>query len=169
MTPDKNPKKAGGIKFSMYWAYAIIIVFLVGMLYIDDNSLTKDVSFTKFEQYVATGGVDKITVYTNTNRAEAVVSDSLARTIFHESQYQPGKGVVAHIVTDIPSADKLQDQIDQWRADGKFKGEVTYVKPSGYNSVFWSIDPIKLLTGSWLTTMSCMPRSCGSGGSGGGF
>lgn len=34
MTPDKNPKKAGGIKFSMYWAYAIIIVFLLSLIHI---------------------------------------------------------------------------------------------------------------------------------------
>ncbi|MDE5668216.1 MAG: ATP-dependent metallopeptidase FtsH/Yme1/Tma family protein, partial [Duncaniella sp.] len=100
-TPDNRPKK-GGIRFSMYWAYAIIIVFLVGMLYIDDNSLTKDVSYSKFEQYVASGGVEKITVFTNTNKAEAVVSDSLARTIFHDSQYKPDGGVGAHIVPDIP-------------------------------------------------------------------
>ena len=74
--PDNKPKKTG-IRFSMYWAYAIIIVFLLGMLYLDDNSLTKDVSYSKFEQYVSTGGVKKITVFTNTNKAEAVVSDSL--------------------------------------------------------------------------------------------
>lgn len=113
-TPPNSPKpqKSGGIKFSMYWAYAIIIVFLLGMLYIDDNSIAKDVSFTKFEEYVATGGVAEITVYTNTNRAEAVLSDSLAATIFPESQYQAGKGTMAKIATDIPSPDKLQDQID---------------------------------------------------------
>ena len=45
--PDNKPKKTG-IRFSMYWAYAIIIVFLLGMLYLDDNSLTKDVSYSKF-------------------------------------------------------------------------------------------------------------------------
>lgn len=66
-TPPNNnpkPKKPMGIKFSMYWAYAIIIVFLLGMLYIDDNSITKDVSFTKFEEYVTNGGVGDMTVYT---------------------------------------------------------------------------------------------------------
>lgn len=90
-TPDNfKPKKPGGIKFSMYWAYAIIIVFLLGMLYIDDTSIVKDVSFTKFEEYVGTGGVDKITVFTNTNRAEAILSDSLASTVFPKSQFKAG-------------------------------------------------------------------------------
>ena len=167
MDNPNKPKK--GIKFSMYWAYAIIIVFLLGMLYIDNNSLTKDVSFTKFEQYVGTGGVDKITVFTNTNKAEGVLSDSLARTIFHESQYQSGKGTVAYIVTDIPSADKLQDQIDVWRSEGKFKGEVNYEKSSDYTSVLWTFGPFILLIVFWFFIMRRMSGSSGSGGPGGVF
>lgn len=167
MDNPNKPKK--GIKFSMYWAYAIIIVFLLGMLYIDNNSLTKDVSFTKFKQYVGTGGVDKITVFTNTNKAEGVLSDSLARTIFHESQYQSGKGTVAYIVTDIPSADKLQDQIDVWRSEGKFKGEVNYEKSSDYTSVLWTFGPFILLIVFWFFIMRRMSGSSGSGGPGGVF
>lgn len=167
MDNPNKPKK--GIKFSMYWAYAIIIVFLLGMLYIDNNSLTKDVSFTKFEQYVGTGGVDKITVFTNTNKAEGVLSDSLARTIFHESKYQSGKGTVAYIVTDIPSADKLQDQIDVWRSEGKFKGEVNYEKSSDYTSVLWTFGPFILLIVFWFFIMRRMSGSSGSGGPGGVF
>ncbi|MCM1163993.1 MAG: ATP-dependent zinc metalloprotease FtsH [Muribaculaceae bacterium] len=169
LTPNNPRPKKGGIKFSMYWAYAIIIVFLLGMLYIDDNSLTKDVSFTKFEQYVSSGGVEKITVFTNTNRAEAVVSDSLARTIFHESQYQPGKGTVAHIVTDIPSADKMQDQIEAWRTEGKFKGEVNYEKSSDYSSFLWTFGPIILLVVFWIIMMRRMSGGASGGGPGGVF
>ena len=170
-TPPNNlkPKKTGGIKFSMYWAYAIIIVFLLGMLYIDNNSIAKDVSFTKFEQYVGTGGVEKITVFTNTNQAEAVLSDSLAATIFPESQYQPGKGALAKIVTDIPSADKLQDQIDLWRQDGKFKGEVNYEKSSDYSALFWTFGPIVLLVAFWFIMMRRMSGGAGGGGAGGVF
>ena len=162
-TPPSPNKKKGGIRFSMYWAYAIIVVFLLGMLYIDNNSLEKEVSYSKFEQYVRDGGVDKITVFTNTNRADAVVSDSLAKKIFHESQYQPGKGVVPHIVTDIPSADKMQDQIDAWRADGVFTGDVKYEKASDYSGLIWTFGPIILLVVFWLVMMRRM-----SGGSAGG-
>lgn len=153
----------------MYWAYAIIIVFLLGMLYIDGNSLSKDVSFTKFEEYVATGGVDKITVFTNTNRAEAVLSDSLAKNVFHESQYQSGKGIVAKIETDIPSADKLQDQIDIWRQEGKFNGEVNYEKSSDYTTLFWTFGPIILLVGFWFIMMRRMSGGANGGGPGGVF
>ncbi|MDE6556646.1 MAG: ATP-dependent metallopeptidase FtsH/Yme1/Tma family protein, partial [Duncaniella sp.] len=116
----------------MYWAYAIVVTFLLAMLLMDDNSLVKEVSFTKFEQYVETGGVTKITVYTNTNKAEAIVTDSLGSKIFRAEQFQPGKGIQAKVETDIPSADKIQDQIDLWRQEGVFKGEVNYTKAFCY-------------------------------------
>ena len=163
--PDNNPlkPKKGGIKLSMYWAYAIVVAFLLVMLYMDDNSLKKEVSFTKFEQYVATGGITKITVFTNVNKAEAVLSDSLAATVFPSSQFKAGKGVKAQIETDIPSADKIQDQIENWRQEGVFKGEVNYTKASDYSSLFWTFGPIMLLVGFWFLMMRRM-----SGGTGGG-
>ncbi len=167
-TPNNKPKKSG-IRFSMYWAYAIIIVFLLGMLYIDDNSLTKDVSYSKFEQYVESGGVKKITVFTNTNRAEAEVTDSLASTIFHEAQFKPGSGTVAHIITDIPSADKMKDQIDAWSEAGKFNGEVNYEKSSDYTSVLWTFGPIVLLVAFWFFMMRRMSGGANGGGPGGVF
>lgn len=166
--PDNKPKKTG-IRFSMYWAYAIIIVFLLGMLCLDDNSLTKDVSYSKFEQYVSTGGVKKITVFTNTNKAEAVVSDSLARSIFNENQYNPDAGIEARIITDIPSADKMKDQIDAWMADGKFSGEVNYEKTSDYSSILWTFGPIILLVAFWFFMMRRMSGGASGGGPGGVF
>lgn len=166
--PDNKPKKTG-IRFSMYWAYAIIIVFLLGMLYLYDDSLTKDVSYSKFEQYVSTGGVKKITVFTNTNKAEAVVSDSLARSIFNENQYKPDAGIEARIITDIPSADKMKDQIDAWMADGKFSGEVNYEKTSDYSSILWTFGPIILLVAFWFFMMRRMSGGASGGGPGGVF
>ena len=139
------------------------------MLYIDDNSLTKDVSYSKFEQYVESGGVKKITVFTNTNRAEAEVSDSLASTIFHEAQFKPGSGTVAHIITDIPSADKMKDQIDAWSEAGKFNGEVNYEKSSDYTSVLWTFGPIVLLVAFWFFMMRRMSGGANGGGPGGVF
>lgn len=170
-TPPKNPqpKKMGGIKFSMYWAYAIIIVFLLGMLYIDDNSITKEVSFTKFEQYVADGGVGDMTVFTNTNRAEAVLSDSLASEIFPKTQYEAGKGTIAKIVTDIPSADRFQDKIDLWKQEGIYSGNVKYEKASDYSALLWTFAPILLLVALWFIMMRRMSGGASGGGPGGVF
>ncbi|MDE6371705.1 MAG: ATP-dependent metallopeptidase FtsH/Yme1/Tma family protein, partial [Duncaniella sp.] len=167
-SPEKKPKKKG-LTFSIYWMYALIILFLLGMLYLDDNSLSKEVSYSKFEEYVETGGVDKITIFTNTNQAEAQVSDSLARAIFHESQYKPDQHSRAMILTDIPSADKMKDQVDQWKAEGKFKGEVNYEKKSDYSGMIWTFGPIILLVIFWFVMMRRMSGGAGSGGPGGVF
>ena len=161
-----SPKK-GGIKFNMYWAYAIIVVFLITMLYLDDNSMTKDVSYTKFEELVSSGGVKKITVFSNTNKAEAFLSDSLAQEVF-KPQFEAGKSMTASIMTDIPSADKLQESIDKWREEGKFSGEVNYEKSADYTSLLWSFGPIVLLVVFWLFMMRRMSGRDG-GGAGGVF
>lgn len=158
-----KPGKKGPFSFSIYWLYAIILVFLVGMLYLDDNLLTKEVSYTKFEQYVSSGGVTKITVFTNTNRAEAVLNDSLAAKVFNDKQFKAGDGVVARIETDIPSADKVQDQIEAWRTDGKFNGEVKYEKSSDYSALLWSFGPFILIIALWFFLMKRMSGRDGGG------
>lgn len=158
-----KPGKKGPFSFSIYWLYAIILVFLVGMLYLDDNSLSKEVSYTKFEQYVSSGGVTKITVFTNTNRAEAVLNDSLAAKVFNDKQFKAGDGVVARIETDIPSADKVQDQIEAWRTDGKFNGEVKYEKSSDYSALLWSFGPFILIIALWFFLMKRMSGRDGGG------
>ena len=172
-TPPKNPlpkKKKGGVfNFSLYWFYAAAIVILLGMMYIDDNSIAKEVSFTKFEEYVSDGGVGDMTIYTNTNRAEAVLSDSLASKIFPASQYQSGKGTIAKIVTDIPSADRMQDKIDAWIADGVYTGHVKYEKESDYSALIWTFGPIVLLVAFWFIMMRRMSGGASGGGAGGVF
>ncbi len=147
--------------------YAIIIIFLAGFLYLDDNSMTKEVSYSKFESYVGSGGVDKIVVFTNKGQAEAFLSDSLASKIFNESQYKPGAGISAKILTDIPSADKLQDKIDQWQAEGVFKGEVKFEKTSDFSALFWTFGPVLILIVFWFVMMRRMSGK--DGGNGGVF
>jgi cell division protease FtsH len=160
---NKNGKK-NKFGFSIYWMYAIIFVFLVGIFYLDDNSVTKDVNYSDFEKYVLSGGVQKIIVYSDKKEAEAVLSDSLAQKVFHSSQYKKSSGIEAKIVTDIPSADKLDTKIDQWRSQGVFTGEVKYERNGNISSLLWSFGPIILLIAFWFFIMKRM--SGGGGGSG---
>ncbi|MDE5970571.1 MAG: ATP-dependent zinc metalloprotease FtsH [Muribaculaceae bacterium] len=164
---NNKPAKKRQFKFSIYWMYALIFLFLCGIFYIDNNDITKEVSFSKFEEYVSGGGVDEIIVITNKREAQAVLSDSLASKIFPESQYKPGSGVKAHIMTEIPSADKLQDKIEQWQQDGSFTGEVKYEKGSDYTSLLWTFGPVVLLIFFWFYIMRRMSGK--DGGAGGVF
>ncbi len=161
MKPNLKKKK---LNFSLYWMYAIIILVLVGVYYLDQNSITKPVTYSEFEKYVTEGGVEKIVVYTNKNEAEAFITDSLASKIFTPSQYTQGSHQEVKISTAIPSADKLQDKIDQWQQEGVFTGSVSFEKGSDYSAMFWSFAPILLLIVFWFVIMKRMSGKDGGGG-----
>lgn len=166
MQQPNKPKKPL-IRFNMYWMYAIVIIFLVGILYFDDNSMTREVSYSKFETYVADRGVSKIIVYSNKNEAEAFLTDSMAKVVF-PNVYDSKSGVTAKILTDIPSADKLQDKIDQWQEEGVFTGEVKFEKSSDFGAMLWTFGPVVLLIVFWFVMMRRMSGKDG-GGPGGVF
>lgn len=167
-TPFNKPGKGkgNGMKFSFYWMYAIVLLFIAGIWFLDENDITKDVSYSEFEQYVVKDhGISKIVVKTATGTAEGYLTDSLASRLFPSEQYAPGAhGVVAKVVTIIPSADKFDSKIDEWRAMGAFSGEVKYERGTTWNSLLWSFGPVLLLIFFWLFLM----RSMGKGGAGGG-
>ena len=155
---NKRPK----FKFSLYWLYALVIIFLAGTYLLDNNSMTKEVSYSDFEKYVATGGVENITIYSNDAEAIAQVNDSLASTIFNKEQIQ--KGTEYRITTRIPSADKIQEKIDEWNNSGVFTGSVKYEKSSDFSALLWSFGPIVLLIVFWFFLMRRMSGKDGSGG-----
>ncbi len=150
-----KPKKTG-IRFNMYWMYAIVILFLLGLLYMDNETLTKEVDMTQFEKIVETGGVDKIIIYASKNEAEACLNDSLTRVEFKNFDFEREGRKGGRIITDIPSADKIQDKIDTWIAQGVFKGNVKYEKSSNYGALLWTFGPIILLIAFWLYMMRRM-------------
>ena len=158
----KKPKKPT-FKFSMYWMYAIVIISLVGILYFDDNSLIKRVSYSEFEEYVESGGVDKILVLRGTDpKAEAFLNDSLAKAVFPNA-YKPKGGMDAKVVAEISSPDQLQENIDKWKADGKFTGKVDYESATNYSGLLWTFGPVILLVVFWFYMMRRMSGKDGSG------
>ncbi len=167
--PNNNLKPNGRknpVRFSLWWMYAAVLLFLAGMLALDDNSVTRDVTFTEFENYVTKDhGIYKIVIYTDKRKAEGYMTDSLASALFKNNQYVAGKGSDAKIVTDIPSADKMDTKIDQWRDNGDFNGVVNFERSSQIGSYIWSLVPVVVMVFLWFYLMR---RMSGGGGSGGG-
>ncbi len=141
--------------------YAILLVFLVGVFWFENNVPTKEISYDMFQKYASKGALKSITVYSNKNEAEAVVSDSLAKELFPEVRYEDSKG--GRVAVIIPSAEDLQKRIDEWKSSGAFTGEVKYEKSSDFSTIIWTFGPVILLVALWFFMMRRM-----SGGSGGG-
>ncbi len=148
-----------------------MILFLVSFYYLyQDGGYAQEVKWTQFENIVSKGGVKSITVYSNKNQAEAVLSDSLAKVVFKDLPADPvstnktSAAAPVKISTQIPSADKFDDKIEQWRQDGVFNGEVDYKQASDLSMVFWTFGPIVLLVGLWFFLLRRMGGGAGGGG-----
>ncbi len=148
--------------------YAMVFIFLAGMYFLDDNWVTKQVSYSEFESIVTKDhGISRIIVYSDKREAEGVLTDSLARVMFHDTRSDVK--LQAKVVTEIPSADKFDSKIDEWRASGAFSGDVTYERSSQFNSFLWSLAPIVILVAAWIFIMRRMSGGGPGGGSGGVF
>ena len=169
MANNNNQRKTP--KFNIFWMYGLIVLFLLSALWFNqEEGPVSKIPWTKFENIVMKGGVKSITVYSNKNMAEAVMTDSLAKAIASELPAEESvpmlekKTLVTRVASQIPSADKFEDNVKEWREKGVFTGEVEYKQASDYSMLFWSFGPIIALVLLWFFMMKRMGGS--SGGSG---
>ena len=161
---DKKPQGKGKMSFSIYWMYGIIAIVLFGIYYAQENSVGKEVGWSELESYALQGGVKNIVVDGKTVKAE--LTDSLAKVVFGKDAVL-ANGAKAHVSAEAPSRDRASDKIDQWRAAGKFNGQVKFEESGGFMAFLVSFGPILLLVALWYFIMKRM--SGGAGGPGGVF
>lgn len=163
LPPNNTPKGPQGKKprmaFSMYWMYAIVLIALVAMLYMDDNSQREEVNYTRMQEILNTGGVSDITIYSRKQLVEARLADSIAKDFI--KGYKPGAKAI--VETTVPS-EEINDYIKSLKAQGIFKGNVTYENSSEFSALLWSFGPILLLIVFWIWMMRRMSGRDSSGG-----
>ncbi|MBD5220614.1 MAG: ATP-dependent zinc metalloprotease FtsH [Bacteroidales bacterium] len=165
-----NSKKKTPFQFNLWWMYAIVAMFLIGIFYFDNNVSTKTVSYSEFESIIQKDrGITKIVVYPDKGMVEGFLTDSMAQVVFKASNFQSGPGVHAIVEANIPSADKLSDKIDEWREAGDFTGEVEFEKSSQLTGMLLSFLPFLLLIGVWIYIMRRMSNGGAGNGGGGGI
>ncbi|MCP9612932.1 ATP-dependent zinc metalloprotease FtsH [Coprobacter tertius] len=157
----QGPKKPKFMKFSLYWMYSLIALLLIGLYYMNDGSVSKEVNWTEFEKIAKEGGITQMTVYTNKDNVEAIITDSIAQKIFKTSSDKIGKN--PKIYTNIASPEVLDKAIEKWKQENGFHAEVKYEKGSDFGDMLWSFGPILLLIAFWFIIMRRMSNQ-GSGG-----
>ena len=154
-------------KFNIFWMYAIIVAFLAGMYFLNNNSntLSKEVSLDEFNKYVAVDqGISNI-VINDDNTAEGTLTDSLATVIFGKNYTNnKDKGVKAIVYTNC-NQQSMTDQVQNWSKDGTYKGSYNVEQESDLSKILWSIGPLVLLIAFWIFMMRRMSGG-GAGGSG---
>lgn len=169
MANNNNQRKKP--KFNIFWMYGLIIVFLLSVFWMNqDGGMTREVSWTQFEKIVKDGGVQSITVYSNKNLAEAILSDSAAQRVSKELPAVPSttfgeqQSVSNKISAHIPSSDKFDERVDTWKEEGVFNGEIKYDQISDYSSLIWNVGFIALLIFFWIFMLRRMGGGAGGGG-----
>lgn len=164
---NPNKKKKNIFGFSPFWMYAALLLVLGTLFWFDDVSLTKEVSYSQFENYIVKDhGINKIVIQTDKRVAEGFLTDSLANKLF-PGKTESGQTVAAKVITDIPSPDKIDEKIDEWKAMGAFpaNGEVKYERSGSLMNVLFTFGPVVLLVLLWVFMFR---RMSGNGGGGGG-
>ncbi len=169
MANNNNQRKTP--KFNIFWMYGLIVLFLLSALWFNqEEGPVSKVPWTRFESIIMKGGVKSITVYSNKNTAEALMTDSLANVVAQDLPAEEAmpvlekKMLITRVASQIPSADKFEDNVKEWREKGVFTGEVEYKQASDYSMIFWTFGPIIALVLLWFLMMRRMGG--GAGGSG---
>jgi cell division protease FtsH len=151
-------------RFSIYWMYLIVVAALVGVFYFDNSSLEKELtSINEFESLVQSGGVDQIIIYRNNKEAEGVLSAAKTTEVFPAELIAQSKKKEGHVKVKYGDTQTFEKKVDQWRADGQFKGTVRYEDASEYSHMLWNIVPMALLIIFWFYLFRRMSSKGGDG------
>ncbi len=164
-----NPKKKGPFGKAMLgltWIYMLIILLILGLYFFTDNSQTRQLNWTKFEQTALKGDIKKIDIFAENRSAEGYLTEQGAKSLGFDTSNKLGGAM--KVTATIPSSDKVQEKIDSWNsqlvAQGKPAIEINYEKSSNIMKFVYYFGPFLLFIGF----MYLMSRRMGGGAGGGG-
>lgn len=159
-------------RFNMNWIYGIVIVTLIA-LYMRgggaaNSSVTTETSYDQFKTMVMKGYASKIVVNKEQNKLRMYVKPEHIRDVFKQGSDKTGKDHAVNV--EFGSVDKVEQFVDEARAQKKFTGEYQYdnqKENNMINMIIYNLLPFVLIIGIWIFIMRRM--SGGSGGAGGVF
>ena len=149
-------------KFNLNWMYMIIALMLLGLYFANgSSSVSKNISYDEFQQYVRDGYVSKVIGYDD-NSVEIYIKPQYVGTVFKQDSTRVGRNPM--ITTEAPSRENLDNFLQKEKEETHFDGSVSYDKKKDYfSAILWNVLPIVFLIAFWIFFM----RRMGSGASGG--
>ncbi len=159
-------------RFNMNWIYGIVIVTLIALYMTGggaaNSSVTTETSYDQFKTMVMKGYASKIVVNKEQNKLRMYVKPEHIRDVFKQGSDKTGKDTAVNV--EFGSVDKVEQFVDEARAQKKFTGEYQYdnqKENNMINMIIYNLLPFVLIIGIWIFIMRRM--SGGSGGAGGVF
>lgn len=165
---NKKNNKVNLPRFNASWLYTLIIIaFAILWFTGQDNKITRNITYTEFEDYINKGYASKIVAYDD-NTAEVYIKPEYVSTVFGSDAKQAQKNPVLFV--EVGSRDMLGEFLKEARTEGHFDGTIDYQTKKDY---FWGIVaqflPFILLIGVWMFFMRRMSGGGQGGGMGGVF
>ena len=92
-------------KFNLNWMYMIIALMLLGLYFANgSSSVSKNISYDEFQQYVRDGYVSKVIGYDD-NSVEIYIKPQYVGTVFKQDSTRVGRNPM--ITTEAPSRENL--------------------------------------------------------------
>ena len=165
-TTNLNPKK---FKFKIYWLYAIIFVFFLGLQFISTD-VTKSTNFKDFNnKMLQQGKVEKITIINKEKVFIYIKKEFLSEEEFKNVSKQPiGESLNRgpHYFFEIGSVETFNQDLKDAQKDLDYEDKIspTYeTKKDIFGDIMGWILPLVFFIAVWLFIMKRM-----SGGAGGG-
>ena len=165
-TTNLNPKK---FKFKIYWLYAIIFVFFLGLQFISTD-VTKSTNFKDFNnKMLQQGKVEKITIINKEKVFIYIKKEFLSEEEFKNVSKQPiGESLNRgpHYFFEIGSVETFNQDLKDAQKDLDYEDKIspTYeTKKDIFGDILGWILPLVFFIAVWLFIMKRM-----SGGAGGG-
>jgi AFG3 family protein len=166
---NKGNPNEGGPKFSSYWIYAVIAIFLLGLnFYTMSEGSREPIQYDRLEEMIADRAVDDIIVITNLKQAQIYIKES---KLTEERYKDAAQGSFSrdrfHYRMVIGSTDQFSDDLKEIQeAEGIPRDEwirPTFETRQDYigNILSWLL-PIVVIVAIWIFIM----RRVGGGGAG---
>ena len=170
-----NKKKSGlpeglkGFKFKIYWLYAIIFVFFIGLQFMG-TEVTQATDWQAFNQKLQNGKVEKVVVVNNQKVYVYIKKEFLSEDEFKEvskKTFGESPNYGPHYYFEIGSYDSFHEDLKEaqngWDQEDKIKS-TTKTEKDLFGDILGWILPLAFFVFIWLFIMKKMGGGAGGGG-----
>jgi len=163
--PDNKNKKPFGVRpksnFNIFWVYGLLLLGIAVFYIFGDNTPTKEVQYSTFQEHIRDGAVERIIVSRSRNRLEAQINENAVQQVFGE---RADVFKDRMIVVNIPSVESFNNFIEQASEEHGLTIKVDYKDGRGFFDTFFvGFFPIFLIILLFLFLSRRMMGGAGGG------
>ncbi|TRZ41452.1 ATP-dependent zinc metalloprotease FtsH [Robertkochia solimangrovi] len=173
MAKENNNPTPKRPKFSSYWIYGVILLFIIGAQFFTGGSgwqTPPDITPAKLQEFIKTGDVNKVVIITNTRQAKVYLTDDALKKDIHKNAQSKSKLMTAQLPQyqlKFGDLQNFEDEVTKAIQDSDASTDVIFDQDNNlFGDILLTILPFVLIIGIWIFLMRRMSGGA-TGGAGG--